>query len=587
MSEHSKQDAKPSDDLKTKPPVTPKRLTPDRLAQWQQPSPQTPVLPHQPGAKQDGTGPGGPLRRPILKPPKGHARPNLVFLRVALQYELPQPPEVQAAIKEKLIDSGPAQLQPPPTQPIPQQLAPRRQRVRPQLVRTTEMRNLGDTATVAWTQLHDAVVAKWQVFTASFDQAKTQKRLALGSHGVAALRKDLTEKVQAAIDAADRFLKVGRTEDASPGGRPDLKRDKRRAELKELQEEIEPIAVEAKRQRKTIDDLFGDSGQGPDDLGQAIEAKQRGIRFSDLKLTQYGDDKLDRNKSKEDFAGGAVNKVSKLVYGDETRIFKSEALTTTSKANQIGIAGIDKSAPRFGNRNVATKVMSDVLGASVIPDSCFTIHDGKVDLLMQEAAGEEMKDFKKTGFNPKPPSEDVVASLHSQLNELEWTDMLTGQGDRHDGNYMIDAKANSIRITGIDNDFCFGKNQDDYSKYGSSPDAGKTRGGRRGQYWGYNSAEMPPLIDKKAFDTLIGKQFDRDVKPNLIGLLTDEEIAASKSRFEQMQNHARSLTPDYVVDNWKQWRSPAKAEPPGVNATEFLKGNKAIALFQRDFKDLV
>ncbi len=630
MSDHEQQDKIPSDDNKGKSPP-PKKLSKGRMALWEQAPEEPPPLRPSPTTKPGGSGqtvrPSSPPPRPnltptikpgssgegvqspslpppqtltegssqpnrsLLKPKKGYERPRRIYLRQALDFELPQQPELTLAIKQKMIDSVPLQQEPLLLVEPPQPIEPvRRRRLGPPpavLRRTDGVSDLGGMAQQAWTQLHDNAINKIQAFVDGFNQAKTQKRSTLGNQGLTALRLDLIKKANEADTAADRFLSI-KAPGQDQGNLPKhLQREKRRPELARLQKAVEARLPEVAKLRKAIEDLFADTGQGPDDLGQALDAKQRGIRFSDLKLTQYGDDKLDRGQSKEDFAGGVMNKVSKLVYGDETRIFKSEMLTTTSKANQIGICGIDKSAPRFGNRNIATKAMSNVIGGNVIPDSCFTIHDGKIGLLMEEAKGEEMKDFKKTGFNPKPPSEDLVASLHTQLNQLEWTDMLTGQGDRHDGNYMIDANPNSIKITGIDNDFCFGKNQDDYSKYGSSPDAGPARGGRRGGYWGYNSAEMPPLIDKNVYDSLIAKDFDRDVKPNLIGLLTDEEIGASKQRFAQMQQHARSLSPAYVVADWKQWRSPQNGEPAGVNASEFLKGNKAITMFQRDFKDLM
>jgi hypothetical protein len=562
------------DDLLSKQPRTRNRLDPQRLAPWQQEQSRTPPPP-QPERREDGKTGGSP-KRALLQRTKGHDQKSRVSLRKLLDVELPQPPPVQEAIKLTLIDSD---VSPPPR---PSQPPPKRMTLG--LHRTERKRDLGDMALTAWTSMRDDVMSKWASFADSFDQAKTQKRSVLGKDGVDRLRDDLVGKLKAAVAAADKFLQVGPPVKDLGRGRTE---DKRRPELARLQKEVEPVAAAAKAQLKAIEDLFDDPGQGPDEIGQGFEVKQRGIRFSDLKLGQYGDDKLDRDKSKEDFAGGAVNKVSKLIYGDEVRIFKSEALTTNSRANQIGIAGIDKSAPRFGNRNIATKAMSDALGGSVIPDSCYTIHDGKIGLLMEGAPGEEMKDFKKKGFDPKPPSEDLVAALHAQLNELEWTDMLTGQGDRHDGNYMIDAKPGAVKITGIDNDFCFGKNQDDYNNYGSKPEDGEGRGGRRGPYWGYNSAEMPPLIDKNAYDKLIATKFDDDVKPKLAGLLTEQEITASASRFKQMQDHARSLHPAYVVASWKDWRSPQDAEPPGATATEFLKGSKKISLFQRDFSTLV
>lgn len=564
MSDHPEQGGEgKDDDLLSNQPKRPGRLDPKRLALWQQEQ-QTPL------PRKDGNS-----KSPMLGlSRKGYDRESRVSLRKIANFELPPLPIVEQGIKEKLIDGN---IQPSSKQQQP----PKRFQLG--LHRTKRTRNLKDMALQAFIGIRDDVLEKWKAFNESLDVAKTKKLSQLGDKGRVELQLELSEKLQATIDAAEKFLKLGAPSDDGSGKRP---RDTRRRELKDLQEEVEPVVAAAKRLFPVIKGLFSDQG-GPDDLDQAFEVKRRGIRFSDLELDTYGDDKLDRDNSKEDFAGGQVNKVSKLVYGQETRIFKSEQLTTNSKANLIGFFGIDRSAPRFGNRNIATKAMADVLGSNVIPDSCYTIHDGKIGLLMQQAPGEEMKDFKKKGFNPKPPPDELVASLHEQLNQLEWTDMLTGQGDRHDGNYMIDAQPDSVKITGIDNDFCFGKKQDDYNEYGSRPQDGESRGGRRGLYWGYHSAEMPPLIDQKVYDNLKAKDFDQHVRPQLQGLLTEDEIKASATRFKQMQDHALSLHPNYVVSSWKDWRSPQDAQPPGVNATEFLQANKSITLFQRDFANLV
>ncbi len=45
-----------------------------------------------------------------------------------------------------------------------------------------------------------------------------------------------------------------------------------------------------------------------------------------------------------------------------------------------------------------------------------------------------------------------------KANRLEWFDLLTGQGDRHGKNYLVEVGADgSTSLKGIDNDACFGK----------------------------------------------------------------------------------------------------------------------------------
>ena len=511
----------------------------------------------------------------VLKPKPGFGREERQFFRRALQVDLPPPQEVQQEIRQQLVVDDPPQDPPPQREKSP----PRR------LVRRKDRIDLQQEMDKFWSVPRDRILAHLDSARQAYAAAKSLKKSEIGAPQVRQQLLHVIDLAQAVMHEAVEYGKMGTGQARSSSGPP--RRGRAQSPVDLAREDVANAAKAAAQLAAAVNSLLAAFDDAPDDAGIALDARERGIRFSDLKTDTYGDDKLDREHSQERFAGGQVNTVSKLVYGDETRVFKPEGLTTSSNANQIGICGIDKNAPRFGNRNIATKAMSDVLGGSTIPDSCFTVHDGQIGLLMEMAHGQEMAEFKQTGFDPSPPSAELVASLHSQLNELEWTDMLTGQGDRHHGNYKIDTAGGGVKIVGIDNDFCFGKNQTHYAEYGSDPAKGPTREGRRGKFWGYNSAEKPALIDSQVFARLDAADFDRDVRPKLASLLSDEEIAASASRFAEMQQHARSLAPDYVVTDWASWRSPAPEEQDRLPATEFLKTHPSISLFQRDFGKLI
>lgn len=503
--------------------------------------------------------------KPGLKKTGGrHKRSAVVFCRKALKVELGRDPSLQDAVDQKLVTSPPPQTSPRPTAPN-----------RPQLVR--QKRGGVDLRTTLLQGRRDEIVAEFKAVRLEIDKAAKLSVTKLGEQGVNDLVKQLNERLGAAIKTANEFLSDTQKESGLPNVKP-------------LRNEVSAEMAETKRAAFLIEgidagfttDLVANTSKRCDDLGSAIALKKCGIRNEDLKLDSYGDDKLDRSQCDEKFGAGAVNSVSKLVYGNEVRIFKPEPTETDSAANLIANFGIDKKNPRFGNRNIATSEVSKLLGGSVIPEACFTSHDGKLGLLMQAAPGTTMEDLKAKGFNPNPPAEDDVASLHGQLSELEWTDMLTGQGDRHDKNYLVDATPGKMKITGIDNDFCFGNKQDTYGSYGADVTKPWTR------FYGYTSAHKPTLIDKKIYDKIMAMDFDKDVAPKLKGLLHDDEVQASKTRIAEMQDLAKSLAPDFVVDNWKTWRSPKTTEhPDGQTATEFLKASKSTNLFQRDFGKLL
>lgn len=179
-----------------------------------------------------------------------------------------------------------------------------------------------------------------------------------------------------------------------------------------------------------------------------------------------------------------------------------------------------------------------------------------------------------------PPSPQAQAALMEQLNGMEWCDIMTGQTDRHAQNYFVEIDGDDVKVTGIDNDMAFGSKQTTASVTQNQVDARRTPPG------------LPPLIDKKVYDELTGKTFATDLLPKIAGLLTDEEIEATRQRFEEAQQHARDLHPDYVVDDWSSWESPddEKLSPREYLArlqTEAQKNMKNATetggLFGRDF----
>ena len=339
-------------------------------------------------------------------------------------------------------------------------------------------------------------------------------------------------------------------------------------------------------------------------IGEAVAAKVRGLNFKDCKFDVHNDSKLDVANSVESFGSGAVNSVSKLVHEDGTpRVFKPEPANDKQIKKGPRVAGIDPGSPHYGNRNVASKIASDLLGLDVMPDASFATHGGEVGLVMSMAQGKSPRVKEWTNYDQdaaerepevnrknlglekrngvwmrgrevmKKPwqgtlSADAEASLQEQLNGLEWTDMLTGQVDRHSANYFVDVQGDNVKVTGIDNDFCFGKDQTELLTY----DTGQ----------GITSVGKPRLLDKKTHDRMVAIDFDRDMMPKLTGLLTDDEINASRDRVNKTIALARQLqAAGLVVDDWKTWRSPGAA--PNLSARAYLDAGPArSSLMQRD-----
>ena len=353
-------------------------------------------------------------------------------------------------------------------------------------------------------------------------------------------------------------------------------------------------------------------------VDQAIFIKECGIRFADCKFDALNDNRLAPGGAQNGAGAGACNTVDRLVHLDANgnvpqrpdgqpaaRYFKPLQREDRSGKGPWEALGIDQNAPNYGPRNLASRAVAEVLGLDVIPETEIASHDGKVGLLMAEAPGKAIKQkvwsnaddcaelaeewvakgrdhlidsrqlVKQDGHwmrwseeNVWPstdrPSAKAVASVQEGLNALEWCDLVTGQADRHSGNYFIDIRGDTAKVTGIDNDFCFGKNQTGLFKRSISE--------------GITSVGTPLLIDEKIYNRLKQVNFDRDLLPRLKDLLSAEEAAASRQRFDAAKQEAQRLfDAGKVVKDWQAEQSP--------EGRERTLEEKLWSLFGRDLRE--
>ena len=125
---------------------------------------------------------------------------------------------------------------------------------------------------------------------------------------------------------------------------------------------------------------------------------------------------------------------------------------------------------QVANLNMATQSAAQVLGLTdVVPKCSVGMHNGDYGLFMEKVPGMEAIDFARGKEPPAgslslaqvknlPPEQHakVIGGLIRGLNRLAWLDIITGQGDRHGRNYMIDVRSDlTVSVKGIDNDMCF------------------------------------------------------------------------------------------------------------------------------------
>ena len=197
-----------------------------------------------------------------------------------------------------------------------------------------------------------------------------------------------------------------------------------------------------------------------------VEARIHGMTDADV------NPKLDDNNmvSTQKLGSGAANTVYLVKYKDGTEyVFKPEAQGRQGVESLL-LTKDYKPEQQVAQLNLATQKTAEVLGLEdVMPKSTVGCHNGQYGLFMEKVPGTTAKGFASGNGVSKGsltaaqikslPDEQyakVVGEIFRQTNRLEWLDLVTGQGDRHNKNDMIEVRPDlTVTVKGIDNDQCF------------------------------------------------------------------------------------------------------------------------------------
>ena len=198
-----------------------------------------------------------------------------------------------------------------------------------------------------------------------------------------------------------------------------------------------------------------------------VEARIRGMDDADV------DPALDPSRvdNVEPLGSGQANTVylAKLKDGSQY-VFKPEV------AGRKGIEPLNLSMDyrpetQVAHLNVATAKAAEHFGlGDVMVKTTVGVLEGQYGTFMEKAPGEACAQFTANNARKQPGCltaeeirnlpddqyEKVLGRIVRQTNRLEWFDMLTGQGDRHSGNYMVQVKTDlTVTVKCIDNDACY------------------------------------------------------------------------------------------------------------------------------------
>ncbi|MCU1489985.1 MAG: hypothetical protein JWM85_1390 [Acidimicrobiaceae bacterium] len=258
------------------------------------------------------------------------------------------------------------------------------------------------------------------------------------------------------------------------------------------------------------------------------------------------------SKGRED--SGQMNKVTEMNYktesGEFSGFFKAEKGFDKSMAGQDIDVGIRQADPNWGSRALAMYKLDQLLGAGVTARVEYAVHDGQFGTVMETAKGTRANEVNYTRTDEtqsKTPGSVSLedGTLQRCLNKLQILDAISGQLDRHMGNYFVQTGENGkvTGVTGIDLDMSFGQDMKTHDDRSS---------GAAQNYKG-----LPDAIDEE-FGKRILQISENDVRGAITGLLSGPEVEATISRFRSVRAKVEAaekngtLTKDWNKDTAKQ-----------------------------------
>ena len=293
----------------------------------------------------------------------------------------------------------------------------------------------------------------------------------------------------------------------------------------------------------------------------------------------------------------------------------------------LGQGGAYTAKQKTANLNLATQDTAKAFGCEdVVVKYSVGSHDGQFGVFMEKAkgiSGDKFAKRKTAEGDGVPPAEmhkiadpaertKIKGDIARQLNKLMWLDLITGQGDRHRGNYFVhvDPDTHEATVKGIDNDASFTATRTGLVKF--ALDKGKTALFKEklesvcrelhGRGWktehnnrvmqdpaivrdgdtmtidlakakspevgmalihtlGLQSTALPEEIDRDFFDHLMEMDGDPAKKKayldSIAPRISPEALRATAARLDEAIAHAKKLAMQGKVYGKEQWRNEA------------------------------
>lgn len=308
--------------------------------------------------------------------------------------------------------------------------------------------------------------------------------------------------------------------------------------------------------------------------------------------------------------------LGRLGYTDFTRAVMLN-VATTQVADALGCGNVVARASAGMLRGQFGLFMEAAPGGTAAAYD-YMFDDEEADTVATTSSGEKLNPtqlYNKLHENNLMPT--VKANLQRELCNLEWADALTGQGDRHQSNYLVDInpETGSVQVTGIDNDACFGQHMIGVGQVDVSDDRferlhnladhreinGETRlvidfaqlddkeKNRVRNVFGFNQMFVPSFIDKGTFDNLMNIR-EGEYAATLMRSLDQKAVTSALLRLRDAKAYALELQDaGRVISDWAKDTVPTMLDNPNsprIPITEFLEGQRKQAIAMKDTASL-
>lgn len=271
-----------------------------------------------------------------------------------------------------------------------------------------------------------------------------------------------------------------------------------------------------------------------------LRVLSRAVReeFLQGKVTDFQDSNL-RSRLKV-LGSGAAHQVTKGTYEKlngtkESRVHKYDDEELIHPRGGRFAApdklGLDQTNPRLLERAVVTATFDEVLGFNISVGTSFAKHEDQVGIVMQLASGQTASGVRDvTGDS---------AIAQREMIKLQLLDSLTGQADRHGGNYMVEVTNGSVSgVKAIDSDFCMGPHPGDPEDI-----VGRN---------GVHLTHLPPVIDRDMAKA-IRDMTHHDIEIMCDHMFDDDTVQAAKDRLDAVKAHIQKLETQGNLIDPKDW----------------------------------